>query len=694
MTLSMKNDSNGRAIAIAAICLAAGHPWGKTSIAQDVDNSVDGAAHMEEMVVTATRTEHRVSDLPVSANVITREDLDNATNIRVDDIMRTVPGIDVPAESSLVIHPTGNNVSMRGLGSRRALFLIDGVPFNDPFFGYIQWNRVPSEILDSVEVVRGGSSSVYGSQGLGGVVNLRTRAPEDRTFEFSTLYGSDDTRRYSAYVSERFFDRWGVSLNVNQFYADGYLTIEDSQRGAIDRENDTESLNINFKTDCEFDEAYVFFKANYFDNESNHDTHLSDNSTETYDIALGADWRLAVNDEVRTSFHMLDQEFETNNTSLTDPPSRDTEFLSNLHDNPVQDFGGSLQWMHDLHDTVLSMPSTTVLLGGDVRHLDGNNRTSLFSAPEESPTLRDGGGKQLFLGFFGQLDLNPIEDLGILLSGRVDYYENYDGFLELAPGGATRLRDDSITRINPKLAMRYQLTDFLALRGSVYKAFRAPNLNELFRAFSSTTIAIEANPDLKPETMKGGEIGFEVDHGTFYGQVNFFQNNVDDFIGTVPTAFSPVFTLTRFNVGELRSRGVDVDLKIVASDTVTFEGGYSFIDTDMLEFDQRPAFEGNDNAEVPHHKGFVGVMYSGQDLRASARGRAVGERFNDLGNDPNRELESHFVLDLQVSYQIYPGVEIYGIGQNVLDEDYDVDISNITRVGAPAQGFVGLRAKF
>ena len=435
-------------------------------------------------------------------------------------------------------------------------------------------------------------------------------------------------------------------------------------------------------------------KANYFDNESEFDTVLGNNDTETYDIALGADWRPSDDDEIRGTFHVVDQDFETNNTDLVNPPNRDLEFPSNLHDTPVLEFGGSLQWAHDFPDPIFELPFMNVLVGGDIRHLDGNDQTLLFAAPNAQATLRDGGGKQIFLGFFGQIDVSPIEDFEVLLSGRVDYFENYDGFQELAPGGTTNFPSDGTTRFNPKLAVRYQIVDFFAVRGSVYKAFRAPHLNELFRTFSSTSIAIGANSNLKPETLKGGEVGFEVDHGPFYGQVNFFQNNVDDFIGTAPTAFFPVFTLTRFNVGELRSRGVEVDLDVALTDSITFEGGYAFTDTDVLDFDQRRAFEGNDNADVPHHRGFFGLTYSDFGLRASARGRAIGERFSDLSNDPGRELEAHFVLDLQVSYEVHPGVEIFAIGQNVLDEDYDVDIGNITRVGAPAQGFGGFRVKF
>ena len=148
------------------------------------------------------------------------------------------------------------------------------------------------------------------------------------------------------------------------------------------------------------------------------------------DIALGADWRPSDDDEIRGTFHMVDQDFETNNTDLVSPPNRDLEFPSNLHDTPVLEFGGSLQWAHDFPDPIFELPFMNVLVGGDIRHLDGNDQTLLFAAPNAQATLRDGGGKQIFLGFFGQIDVSPIEDFEVLLSGRVDYFKNYDGFQE------------------------------------------------------------------------------------------------------------------------------------------------------------------------------------------------------------------------------------------------------------------------
>jgi outer membrane cobalamin receptor len=99
----------------------------------------------------------------------------------LDDVLRHVPGVNLPIQTGIEAHPTADNVSMRGLGGIHALVLVDGVPLNDPFFGYFQWGHIPLESIDRVEVVRGGGSPLWGNFAMGGVINVVTRAPEEDT---------------------------------------------------------------------------------------------------------------------------------------------------------------------------------------------------------------------------------------------------------------------------------------------------------------------------------------------------------------------------------------------------------------------------------------------------------------------------------------------------------------------------------
>ena len=141
-----------------------------------------GVAQGEQVVVSATRSEMKLSEVPGSAVQLSPEDISANAGLTLDDVLRQVPGFSLfRRSSSRVANPTTQGVSLRGLGASgpsRALVLEDGVPLVDPFGGWVFWDQVPRAELSSVEVFRGGESNLYGSDALGGVIQMLTRVPE------------------------------------------------------------------------------------------------------------------------------------------------------------------------------------------------------------------------------------------------------------------------------------------------------------------------------------------------------------------------------------------------------------------------------------------------------------------------------------------------------------------------------------
>src|ERR1700745_3484837 len=97
---------------------------------------------LQPIATMATRSERSLADLPVSVTVLEQEQIQTAPAHAMDDILRTVPSLNLPLGSTIVQHPTSNLVGIRGLGAPRVLFLLDGIPLNDPFFGYVQFNKI------------------------------------------------------------------------------------------------------------------------------------------------------------------------------------------------------------------------------------------------------------------------------------------------------------------------------------------------------------------------------------------------------------------------------------------------------------------------------------------------------------------------------------------------------------------------
>ena len=194
------------------------------------------AERLEPVVVTATRTEQRLGEAPASVSVLTREDISRTAAQSLDDLLRQVPGFSLfRRSSSLVGHPTTQGVSLRGIGpsgASRALVLLDGIPINDPFGGWVYWDRVPLQSVEQVEVVRGGGASVWGNYALSGVINIITRRPTERAAFFEGSYGTSDTRHADLLLTEPSALR--LSSRAPTSRPDGYKVVSASRRGTID----------------------------------------------------------------------------------------------------------------------------------------------------------------------------------------------------------------------------------------------------------------------------------------------------------------------------------------------------------------------------------------------------------------------------------------------------------------------------
>src|SRR6185503_20019751 len=144
----------------------------------DLDLVLAPATLFETVTVTPTRTEQRLGDTPASVNVVTSREIDASPALVADDVPRNVPTFSLfRRTSSLVAQPTTQGVSLRGIGpsgQSRTLVLLDGIPFNDPFGGWVYWSRVPLASVDRVEITEDPTSSLYGNYAMGGVINIIT----------------------------------------------------------------------------------------------------------------------------------------------------------------------------------------------------------------------------------------------------------------------------------------------------------------------------------------------------------------------------------------------------------------------------------------------------------------------------------------------------------------------------------------
>ena len=514
----------------------------------------DSARKLGAVVVTATRTERSLRDVPVSTTVVPRADVRATPAQTVDDVVRTIPGVYVPFESAVVEHPTANFVSMRGLGGIRTLVLQDGVPLNDPFFGYVQWNKIPMELIDHIEVVRGGSSNLFGTYALGGVINMITRTPRTDAAEVEASYGTNDTRRGNVFVSRSLTPALRVTFDGNYSNTSGYLRPYPDQIGPLDRNGWGRAATIYGRADyTPSRDLSAYVRSSGYSLTQNQGSPLGRDGQHAWDVAAGVNRRFAGGRALQASAFFERDRVYTNNTDPLTARGVD-EFLSNLHTTPARDIGGSIQWSQ-----LVAHASATLLTGLDFRSIEGEDRSQNFSAPNTPSYFEAGGGGQRSAGLFAQLDWFATPSLELLAGARLDAWQNFDGHDVKTPGPALDFADRSKARVNPKLAVRYVIAEPWTLRGAVYQAFNAPNLDQLYRPYSAQNYANVANSQLDPETLTGGEMGIEYRHGdALQLQLTAFQSNLKNVITYEAIAFTPVYTTTPVNLGESRSRGTEL----------------------------------------------------------------------------------------------------------------------------------------
>src|SRR6267378_5139419 len=252
-------------------------------------------ASIAEQVTVATRTQARISETAASVVVLDSEDLKTTAALTLDDALRQTPGFSLFRRSgSRTANPTAQGVSLRGLGASgasRAIVLADGVPLNDPFGGWVYWDRVPRESISQVEVLLGGSSHLYGSSALGGVIDIATRRAEANTFSLTASYGNEITPDASIYLSGE-KRGWATSLAAETFRTDGYVLVPVNQRGLIDTPAGSRYATINLRLEKAFSETrHVFGSASFFGESRENGTPLQTNRTHVRQFVFGGDWQ-------------------------------------------------------------------------------------------------------------------------------------------------------------------------------------------------------------------------------------------------------------------------------------------------------------------------------------------------------------------------------------------------------------------
>lgn len=594
---------------------------------------------LETIVITATRTPMRLGQATSSVTVIEREELEARQAQSVLDVLRSVPGVDVVQSGS-----RGNTttVFLRGAESDHTLVLIDGVEVNSVTLSAFDFANLTVDNVERIEVMRGGGGTLYGSQAIGGVINIITRRGEGApTGAAAAAGGNGSTHRESARVGGA-VGALGFSLAGSFYDTEGFRPQNDDYRnGTVSGRFDYQATSTAAATAMV---RYTNSDLGLFANNNFLGGPDPNATMDTEDLLVKGEWEqeLARRLELRIagSYARDDQRF-------VDPPDTlestrtDSDIVSEL-------VSGEAQLNHYLAGwSVSTLGFDYDLRIGDVE--------SVFADPDFGAFASSYDRNRRNLGAFFQEQLALLGGRARAVAGvRID--DNQEFGTEVSPAGSASF-----------LLCRTK-SGTLKAKASYAEGFKAPSFNELF-------FPDFGNPELDAETSREWDFGAEASlfSGRYSFEVTYFHRDTDDLI---EGRADDEGQFQAQNVGEVTIDGVELSARFRLFSWATLTWNYAHLgwraQNDLLL--RRPSNRASVNLDLVRRDLFVPQSLA----RANFNVDAIGDR---LDVDPERSFAvrtnpAYARSDLAVSYTIpwrrdgLRSVGIFARVENVFDTDY------------------------
>lgn len=665
----------------------------------------------EQIIVTPTRSETGLDEIPFQATIVGRESLDRSPQFGLSDVLRELPAFGTVHEtSSIIASQTNQAFNLRGVGSNtvsRALVLLDGIPIADPWGGWVYWTQVPMELIERVEVTRGGGSGTWGNLALSGIVSVITRAPADHHYNGSARFASRGTADAGLSYGDTAENLSGW-VGATFFRTDGYSPVHPEVRGPIDVPYTKETSNVFGKLHFSSSESTAWrFNGGFFDEDRGDGTPSAYSRNDAFHLSATAD---LVRDSGLWEVRLFGRQTQWTDLRASIPGDRESETPSRQNlDQPSDQLGVSGVWS-SVRGRRHQLKAGVDALMTDVERLFDDRFSS--GAFQRRIDVR---GSQRNSGIFFQDQVDPRGRLRLLLSGRFDVLRNQDGlvrFSDPASGELTSQRvfaDHDETSFNPTLGFVHETSPRVRLRGSAYTGFRAATPSELYVGFTRAGTETAANHELGPERLVGAELGTDLLPGRRSSiRVTGFWYRVEDAVqnvtlGTVGPGggdLGPCVGLPpggtcrqRQNFGTTRNVGLEFESEVRPTSRLRLTLGAMLLDGEVTEA-ATSSLVGNRLSRVPEVRFVARARYhSSERISALLQFRHVGDRWEDDRN--SLYLPSVTTLDLQLWHSLTERIDLSLGVTNLLDKEYTVDLTSrgYVEVGAPQMVQVGVRVR-
>ncbi len=616
----------------------------------------------KEVVVTATKTEAEIEDVPASITVITKEEIKAKGAEKIRDIIRFAEGINFTRSRGK------DFISIRGMNPQHTLILIDGKRFTGEIEQVFELDRLTLENVERIEIVRGPVSALYGTDALGGVINIITKKPERFTFEISPKYGvyqGGDSKQRSLSMN------LGGKHNKFGFSFSGYLLSRDpyfTERKTTYLE-DEERINLALKlfydltkhTTLTFDTAYMTENIEGRSlSRGRLQRDINDNTR--HDFSLGLSHKSqALEYLLRAYISLYDKDYEnrdlaTNALNRFDVAKRTTSVIEGRISKEI-------------------LKNHLFTAGGEYRQefFKGtriNTGKGIFTKSREGVTLT---GSEITINYWAgyiQDEWQVFDNLLVILAIRYDDSDKFE------------------SEWSPRIGITYKILPNLRAKASYGHGFKSPSPRDLYIEFihPGPRYIIRGNPNLKPEKSRTYEISLEGEKGIFSGRIAYFFNDVKDLIESVEVVPPPPWTplgwrvFTYQNIAKAEIQGVEASLRVSLTKEISLIGSYAYLDAKDKVRDTRLTMR-------PKHKVIIKALYDNKPLglKVNIWGEWIGD---NLWQENPKIVKEYSLWYLSASKEITKNIELYAGVDNIFNKkDEDIPL-----VGSFYYG--GIRMKF
>ena len=707
---------------------------------------------LKDLVVNASRSDTPLDRMTLNTTVLTPEALELSPDQTPDQILKNVPSVFLNDQPYYEKDPTGQSINVRGLGNARTLVLIDGAPALDPFYGTVQWNQIPMSSVESIELVRGGVSSLWGNYGMGGVINVNTKKISNSRNEASVSYGSYGTGNVAVSKDVALSDSFKLRFSADYFSTDGYRNpatispatlwpntkrlpnVASAQQAPLQpgmSNASAQNSNVRMQGEMKFSQnTDGFFRAGYStmaDLSSNY--AFATNLIQQTNLAAGTTTRLDIDKKITVTGFYQNEVFNKNNgatTSSGSNPAIGTPYISSNYQDPSTTGGGSVQFTHDIKQALVEQ----YILAVDARTISASNLANTLATSNTSTTqigqsnvgVSFAKGTQNFYGLMGQVKTTSDIPVQATLSARVDQYQSsvptyYNAGANGSNPSFVNTPNIAVTKFSPNLGLLYKATNNLNFRASAYQAFHAPGMNNMLRSYGSPGKSYSfANPNLTPENMTGYEVGSDYRWNSGFIQVTGFNNTIKNAVyaatldqnSAAYLAFCPVGSACNgtsassySNNQNTQSQGLEFQAHHDINEKWSTDAGYTYTRAYVIWNAASVAAALNplytQLGGVPQNMGNAALTYYPVPKASlTANVRYIGNSWMDPAH--SLPVPAYAIIGMRANYEITPQVSINASVVNLFNRQYITFGSGTSQtsytMGMPQAITVGARIIF